>query len=302
MKLRKVAYEGEYDLAIYGLGFESRSITSYDKYRTSSKYNIGIGYKTHTDCLFYPENRIRFKAHCNDFIEGSDYTISNYLKGILSRFSKSSPQKCLLDITVMSRTRLATIICMLIDLLPKSSSITVVYSLSEFVSPPEGVSPIRVVGEINDQLRGSLGNLSLPTSVVFGLGYEQDKALGVYHYLDTTHTYAFIPQSTEKKFEETVIKNNEALLRSIPKENIFCYNVQSPYTTYLDLKSLILAISDFSRPLLIPLGPKILSALSVIIGKELFPDLPVWRVSSEYDETPTERPSNGTEVRFTIDV
>lgn len=302
MKIRKEAIDNNFDLAIFGLGYESRSISAFKKYKAHSKSNVAVGYDTHTDCLYYQSNKTEFSGNCEVVLEeGNTKTFLKVQEFIESKVYET-PITCLIDITVMSRHRLATLICLLIDNLPQESTITVVYSLSSFVEPPQGVSPIRVVGEITEQLSGNLGNLSLPSSLVIGLGYEKDKALGVYNYLDSTYTFLFVPKSIEEKFEEEVIKNNESLFRSTPKGNIFYYDVAAPYSTYLDLKSLLLDISDFSRPLLMPLGPKILSALSVIIGRELQPELPVWRASSEYNEIPTERPSSGTEISFTIDL
>jgi hypothetical protein len=302
MKIRKEAISNNFELGIFGLGYESRSVSAFEKYKSLIDNNIAVGYDTHTNCLHYQSNKTQFGVGCEDVFEGNNTKVFSKVHEFINTKDYITPINCLIDITVMSRHRLATLICFLIDNLPLRSTITIVYSLSSFVEPPEGVSPIRVVGEITEQLSGNLGNLSLPSSLVIGLGYEKDKALGVYNYLDSTYTFLFVPKSSEERFEAEVMKNNDSLFRSTPKSNIFYYDVSAPYSTYLDLKSLILDISDFSRPLLIPLGPKILSALSVIIGKELHPELPVWRASSEYNEVPTERPSSGTEISFTIDI
>jgi hypothetical protein len=302
MKIRKETHSESFDLAIYGLGYESRSVTAYQKYNKTSASKIVVGYDTHKECLFYEQNKLEFEgSDCDIFEEGNSKTFL-LIEELLQKFKCGEAINCLIDITVMSRHRLATVICLLIDNLPQKSSITVVYSLSGYVAPPNEISPIRVVGEITEQLSGSLGDLSLPSALVIGLGYEKDKALGVYSYLDSTYTFLFIPRSSEVEFESEVLKNNHSLIQSAPKSNVFYYDVASPYSTYIDLKSLILEISDFSRPLFMPLGPKILSALGVIIGKELYPELPVWRASSEYNEIPTERPASGTEISFTIDI
>ncbi len=300
MKVHKEFNKGPYDLALFGLGYESRAVSSFLKYKEDCNLTLALGYNENTDKIHYKENKKRYLDLQSLVFEGSDDIIFRDVNDEIEKLDITSPISVLIDITVMSRHRLATLICMLIDKLPKNSTINIIYMLSEFVEPPQEYSPIRKVGEITPQLAGGIGDLGLPTSLVFGLGYEKSKALGVANLLDTNCIFAFIPQSPIEGFEELVQDNNKELLASIPKESIFRYDVCAPYSTYLSMKSIILSLSDFSRPLLIPLGPKIISAIGVIIGKELFPELPVWRVSSEHSETPVERPSSNIEVKLTI--
>jgi hypothetical protein len=302
MKIKKDVDKESFDLAIWGLGYESRSVTGFNKYSSRSNFNFVIGYDTHQDCLYYQKNKVQFKENCNLLIESGNQSSFDSFRSELLEIHKKQPISVILDITVMSRHRLASFICILIDELPIGSSLTVIYCPSKFIKPPVGTSPIRIVGEISEQLSGSLGNLALPSSLVIGLGYEKDKALGIHSFLDSTYAFLFIPKSTENKFYDSVLENNNSLIKYIPKENVFYYDVETPYSTYIALKTLLLEVSAFSRPLLIPLGPKILSALSVIIGKELFPDLAVWRASSEYNEEPVERASSGTEIMFTLEI
>ncbi|MGD6737958.1 hypothetical protein ACP5PY_17240 [Photobacterium leiognathi subsp. mandapamensis] len=148
---------------------------------------------------------------------------------------------------------------------------------------------MKEMGPIIDELSGDLGNLSMPTSIVFGLGYEEHKALGVYNYYDADYSYAFIPNNPYTEFEPLVRKNNAPLLDVISERNTFVYDVTDPYSTYVNLKSLLLNLTDVSRTILVPLGPKIFAAIGVILGKELYPKLPVWRVSSLHTEKPVER-------------
>jgi len=151
------------------------------------------------------------------------------------------------------------------------------------------MQPVKKVGPLIEDLSGGLGNLSYSTSAIFGLGYEQSKALGIYNYLEPDNAFSFIPKSLNIEFEDDVKTNNSSLLNSIPSEQTFYYNVYSPYDIYVDLKSLVISLSETSRVIIVPLGPKILSAVSLIIGIELYPDISVWRVSSLHSEEPVDR-------------
>lgn len=300
MKILKNFGGGIFDFALFGLGFESRAVSAFDKYKEDCSKILAIGYDVHTDKFSYKQNKKIYSDSGAKLFEFGDESVIEKVGKFLSNEKNDSPIKVLLDITVMSRHRLACFICYLMDLLPEESTLSIVYSLSQYIPPPEGDTPIRRVCEISSQLGGSLGDLTLPTSVVFGLGYEKSKALGVSNYLDPGFVYTFIPKSPIPKFEDDVIKNNDDLLNLVSRDNIFYYDVCSPYSTYLSLKSLIQSLKKVSRPLLVPLGPKILAALSVFLGKEMHPYLPIWRVSSEHEEIPVDRPASGVEVKFTI--
>ncbi len=110
----------------------------------------------------------------------------------------------------------------------------------------------------------------------------------------------FIPESRVRDFELDVRENNETLIESILPKNVFKYNVSDPVNTYLDIKLLVQTLSEFSRPLLIPLGPKILSAMCVLVAEEFSYEVPVWRVSSEHTELPVDRAATGEEITFTV--
>lgn len=298
MKVLKNSEIDSFDVGFFGLGYESRA--PYSLLNSGKNFNVKhvFGYNSYRDEFSYPKNKKIFEENNCSIHEGDDNsTIENFkqiIDGITDRVD------VFVDITVMSRHRLATLILMLLRGLSQGSRIMISYTPSKYIKPVQGTSPIRMVGDITMDLGNYLGDLSLPTSLILGLGYEKDKALGVCNYLDVHNTFLFIPVSDEDKFEHSVRINNSILIQSLQTEKIFTYKVESPYTTYLDLKSLLLSLIDNSRPLLVPLGPKILSAVSVIIGHELHPRVPVWRVSSEHHETPKDRPSSGKTINFTV--
>lgn len=301
MRILKDFCLDEFNMAIFGLGFESRAVTAAKKYREKSQCNLALGYDVNTDKFSYQKNKRFFQKKKTDVFEGTDNRVLEYLSEILRRLPDGRLH-ILLDITVMSRHRLACIMCMLVDNLPPGSTLSVTYSLSKFIPPPIEPTPIKHLCEISEDLCGSIGDPSKPSSVIFGLGYEPGKAAGVLNFLESSYAYAFIPNSPVEDFKAQVKINNLDFFESVPKDNIFEYNVCSPYTTYLDLRSLIISLSEFSRPLLIPLGPKILASLSVLLGKELSPNLPVWRVSSDLLETPIDRSASGIEIKYSIQI
>ena len=301
MNVEKTPFIESFDLAIYGLGYESRSISSFENYKSITKRNIVIGYERNQECLQYQTNKNKFSENNVEIYEDKCDVVIAKIRDIISTLGKKRID-CLIDITVMSRHRLASIIIILLDYLPSKSKITISYNSSKLIFPPSDIQPMHHIGPISESLSGELGSLSKPTSLIFGLGYEKDKALGVYNYFDSSYTFLFIPKNSEHDFEKYVIENNKQLIEDTPKSNVFYYDISKPYVTYVDLKSFILSISESSRAVMIPLGPKILAVISVLIGHELESNLAVWRVSSEHTEVPVERPSANKETLLTVTV
>ncbi|ACJ27810.1 Conserved hypothetical protein [Shewanella piezotolerans WP3] len=298
MKLLKSNDIGNIDLAIVGLGYETRATT-----RCRSMVNsniIAIGYDQHTSALRYQDNLEYYNSIGATVIEGDNCNVYRELFKLIDVQWTGRPVNCLIDITVLSRTRLAEIILYLISNLEEGSHIKVSYSLAEYTEPSNSISPMRKVGPIIDSLSGALGDINLPSSIVIGLGYEIGKAIGISNYLDTENQFIFIPNGKDSNFETSVRTNNELLINITPENHTFTYDICNPYKTYLDLRETMLAIMDISRPVLVPLGPKIFSALSVVLSEEMNRTLPVWRVSSEYLEEPVDRKPTGFYIEFTL--
>jgi hypothetical protein len=302
MKLRKENYTGKYDLAIVGLGYENRAITACKNIDLPHREIIAIGYDTHTNVCSYQKNKKYYEKIGAKIIEGPDITVTNQFIELIKEKKIKKPINCFLDITVMSRYRLAFILSFLIDHLEKTSTITIGYEISDFYDAPKGLSPIRKIGPILNSLSGSLSDINLPSAIVLGLGYELGKGIGISNYLDTESTFLFIPQGKDSRFEESVMQNNQSLISETPSNHKFFYDITNPYKTYLELRETMSAILQCYRPVLVPLGPKIMAALSVILGKEFSPQLPVWRVSSEHIEEPINRESSGDSILLTLDL
>ncbi|EPJ42957.1 MAG: hypothetical protein OFPII_44270 [Osedax symbiont Rs1] len=302
MKILKNHEFFQYHIAIFGLGYESRSTHVFKKNHQKCNRCIVLGYDTNTDKFNYKKNKqIFLNQNCNIIEDNDDKTSTDFIS-ILNELNFTDPINILIDITVMTRHRLAFIIWNILEKLPKGSIVDIKYSLSKYISPPQESTPVKKIGEIIKPLTGGLGDLSKPSVLVMGLGYEKNKALGVANYLDLGNVFIFIPKSPQNDFEAQVVQQNEDLLSTLPENHIFKYDVKSPYSTYLDLKSLITGLSITSRPLLLPLGPKILAAISVVLGKELSPSLPVWRVSSEHSEQAVERAATDDDINFIIEI
>ncbi len=294
--------ETEFDVALFALGYEARSIHIPQKYLKKCSQKIAFGYR-YNNKLSYEDN-LSF-LNTNDiehFTIRERELIKKFESEVLPKIEQFEKVSILLDITSMSRFRFSTLILLILRRLKKGSSLTIKYSVSKFVSPPKIAPPVKIIEPISPRLAGIPGDLNKPTCCIVGLGYEKDKALGAVNYIDPGEVWALIPRSNEPKFEPIVMKNNYSLLKDIPIRNQFFYDVHNPIILYGDLKSIVLGLETTKRPVILPLGPKILCAISVVLSHELNSKLPIWRVSSKDQEEPSQKEANGKIVSFTVKV
>lgn len=152
------------------------------------------------------------------------------------------------------------------------------YVLSRYVSPPDKwARSVTPVSPVHPYFAG-WGDPLLPIHVVVGLGYEAGKAFGVVQYLEPSVCTSLLPVSAEEKFLDAVqAKNKEFLARN---KRIIRYDVLRPAETYLSLVAFTYGVLRDHRAILLPFGPKILFALSLLVGM-LHPQVSVWYVDGE---------------------
>ncbi|MAO12626.1 hypothetical protein [Marinobacter sp.] len=291
--------ENGFDLGFFGLGYEPRAVHIFKKYSSLCEKKFVFGYDYNTNVFDYQKNKDFFLQSADEVIEPNDEKLPAEILRFISYFGDVPLNVCV-DITVMSRHRVACVLWSLLENLAPNSTITVKYCLSEFVEPPRIAPPVKNIGPIIKQLNGTPSNIGLPPSLVVSLGYEEGKALGAANYIDASDIICLIPRSEIREFEENVRKVNEIFLKGIPSSKILDLDIHRPMSTYYDLKSIIQSISNHSRPIFLPLGPKIISALGVILGWEIRPSLPVWRVSSKEHEIPMRRKPSRHSICFTV--
>jgi hypothetical protein len=291
--------DNSFDLGIFALGYESRARYFLETEAITFSRGVAFGYTFYND-LSYSANKKCFELASLNIFEVDDQDLLNILPSALKITESEEPVSVILDISSMSRHRITCILWYLFEKLPKNSRVKVVYSQSKYLAPPNSCPPVKYIGPSIDNLAGVLGDLDMPTACVISLGYEENKALGAVNSIDPAEIWALIPESQEKGFEDKVVENNDSLLKGIPASRRIKVNIHDPLVLHRDLRSLLQGCMRSQRPILLPLGPKIFAAISVILAYEFFPNLPVWRVSSYEKELPVDRKANGKIIGFSI--
>lgn len=206
--------------------------------------------------------------------------------------SDSTAVRVFLDVSCLGRPAIAQVFAALARLAPyRTLDLRVGYSVAAYApSPAVWATPNRTICPVHPAFSGwTSEGASAPLDIVVGLGYEKGKALGAVEYLEPRHRWIFVPKSPEKAYLEEVEKHNMNLIDN-SKERVAHYQVLSPVETYFSLRSLVEGIARGARPVLLPFGPKLFFAVSLLVALTV-EESAVWHVSGESDDYSERSPS-----------
>ena len=176
-------------------------------------------------------------------------------------------------------------------------SLEILYSPGAYQSPPD--DPGRFVRfEPVPACEGWTQYPERPLSVVLGLGYEADQAIGTTEDPDPSGMWAFVPNGLDPRFRRDVHHANRALWSILKRSHQLEYRVTNPHRLYTELRGLVDALARRSRVIIVPGGPKLFSALSITIQAEVGGEVSVWRASSHDYKQIRDVAPQGTIVSF----
>jgi hypothetical protein len=163
-----------------------------------------------------------------------------------------------------------------------------VYSLALFTPPPTGESANSHVGPVTNDFAGWWSDPDRRLSVVVGVGYEQDKALGAVEYLEAQDIWVFEPRSVIEQYTAALQAANATLLSLTDSNHRFLYRVQDPLDCFSRMQSLVQGLIVTNNVVLLPFGPKLIVLCSLIVAAR-DKRVAVWRVSAQGSEVPVDR-------------
>ncbi|MFA5117464.1 MAG: hypothetical protein WC695_01270 [Candidatus Omnitrophota bacterium] len=255
-----------------------------DKYALAFQRRVDVGSRLKNENLAKKLKFIKIDLPEND---------SSILREIiLQRLKKGSSLNLLVDFSSMTKVWYATILQTLSAIKTyknREINLFFAYSPAKFSKPTKTTLP----NEIMDPLPGFC-NLELPndrqTALILGLGYDHDRASGLYQYIDPGDAYVFYANpSHDARFVSEVRTNNASLFRKL-KDNVISYPGLDLITTYNYLNALSFNLLKKYRVILAPLGPKPFSLLCFVMLMQ-FPELKfdIWRVSLSQSSPPDDR-------------
>lgn len=279
----------DYAFFIAALGFERRARHIAETILPQARKYIAWRFSDrHT--LSYAENAAWFSSNGYEIIDdGDDNFFRGQLKDILRNASSSSNIIGCIDISSMTRQRLAAIVEMCCDgHLKSGSSIDFLYSLGAYSPPPTEIVPNTLFAPISPFFAGWTTDPNKPPIAIVGLGYEESKALGATEYIQADEAWVFIPESPVEAYLPAVLEANSTLLSFLPSRQQISYRPDDPVGCYNLLESLLYGIVPFGRPVILPFGPKIFTLMALLACTK-YSEASVWRVSAQQSEIAVDR-------------
>jgi len=292
----------DFDVVVATCGYESRAPYVISRLRSTPVTLIVFDYEC-AGAHSYDKNRTYFEGlPYTNLLSLKDRDLPGKLVEALehSRLSVTDdrPLRILFDVSSCSRSVMAQALLTLAAYRGRQFELTCAYALSAFDGAPEGELPSSVSEPVIGDLSGWSDDLSKPPCAVISLGFEPGRALGTIDYLEVPEVRLFMPQGPDPRFENSVRKANALLIQEAGENAVLPFDVLQPESTFQKLESLVFGLLPRFRPVIIPLGPKIFSAISMVLAIRMFPQVCVWRTSSGSGEETIDRGAGGAIAVF----
>jgi hypothetical protein len=304
MEFKVVEYKVErniiYDIFICSMGFERRSSYIPSIVSNSSKLKIVFDFED-DDILSYNYNRKVLEKMKFEILSVEKYysiekiVNQNRISGLQSKIYIA------IDISTMTRKLMSKVLFEIMKISQKIEiRLDILYTPAKYLPPQRNANPISVFEPIIPELAGWSSDPEIPLAAIIGLCYEYERALGVIEYLEASPVYAYEPYGIDKRYDSAMIKANSGLKSIIPQNRFMKYSVDRPYELFINLESLVYGLMAKNRVVIIPLGPKIFSVISILIGLIHYNNLSIWRVSEEYTLEPIDRIASRKIIGITV--
>lgn len=279
-----------YDSVIGSIGYEARGRRATRALSEVSQRIIGVEF-LHAHNATYRENRAAFESFDAEIVRVSDTDFVGWIGDMLTRASASGESRFAIDISSMSRPRIAASVKALADL-PDDADVVIdyVYVPSAFEPAPEMPDATEALEPAIPDFAGAPRDPNLPLSVLLGLGYEPERAAAALDELSPQHAIAFYPIGRDERFRGAVELANRDVLDLPLIEQLVPYHVTDPFRCFAELDAIVSKVLEAEmRPLLLPLGPKIFAAVCFVVSLAATESVPVWRVSAGIFAEPHNR-------------
>ncbi len=288
-----------YDLFVATLGYEERARFLTESRQFRGRQNIAWAFDG-SPIFSFEENRSVFTSAGFQIVPDSEGSPDKFLDSLNCSREVERPIHLCVDISSISRIRLAAWLEAIVRRASQRTFLVdFVYAEAIFTPPAAEGAPNTAVGPVLPMFAGWSSDPNLPSSLLIGLGYEPDRAIGAVEYIEPAEVIALEPVSDQKEFTSALKEANAQLWAYSPSPLRLVYAVQEPFQTFMMLRSLLDRLRTRSRPIILPFGPKIF-ALVALTASLFHPSVSVWRVSAGAREKPVQRRAIGRCVGLTL--
>lgn len=267
------------DLFVYCIGFERRSRFFAEVFDPESDRVVAVKYSS-GQILSFCEN-LKF-AEDRKFRLVSDVAgqVESALTAYLHRLRSSGCKPVVtVDVSAMDRSIMARILLATINGIEEGEQLRIVYAPAEFRQPDLNLLPIRRIGAVHADLAGEVSGPDMGRALLLGLGYEYGVSLHVLDAHEPDISFIFRPIGFDERFASSVKEANFGFDFGERNYEIIDYHLSDVAALYDEISRLVVAMKHDTAVVGVPLGPKILSAIMILVGIVHRPRLSVLRYS-----------------------
>ncbi|MDI9857968.1 hypothetical protein [Flectobacillus roseus] len=263
----------DFDFIVCASGFEERSTYSskiLDRMKVFTSYKICFsfkGRKLHSKIEndeYFRKNKFSFiSVESNDI----DYYVDKFLVNISQRQKEKNKERIsiFIDYSCMITIIYAGLLKCL-NRLDIINTVDVYFSYSHAKLTESKVNnPLSFNHPI--PLFDHIQSTNKKVALLLGMGYEENKALGLHEYFQSTSEDIYLFIIRNNGFYEKVLTSNQHLINMVNKSNIIYYELENlnPLINTLDSMVNFLIYQDY-RVVLAPIGPKIFNLIALIVN------------------------------------
>jgi hypothetical protein len=274
-----------YDIAIVALGYERRSSHLATILRTAPHYRYAIPFETHRELSFDANCKALSKLRYEK-VTASESQLAEWATRTIDQVSENTVADKLhicIDISSFTRLRLAYLLEGIVSSNAKGKSLEVdfVYTPAQYTKPPRESEGATVCGPVSSFFAGWPSDPELPVAAIIGLGYEREKAVGAYEYLEPTSTALVKPVSHDPRYDSSVKSANESLFLDQNSAEVFTYPIDHAAECVELVNALVQRYQKDHRVITVPFGPKLFALCCMIVACVNYPRIGVWRISAD---------------------
>ena len=276
-----------YDIFIYGLGFETRSTAVVSHVDEDCK----------TFALKMPEFRIhayeknvRF-AKTRQHIVISDF--EHFVGETLPTIFRRQDQKSLrigFDISSVNRIMLTEVVMQIARQARQSDVVEIIYCPAAYAEPSWAFPQIERLGPISPAF-STLGDQTKPLCLILGAGFEAGTSMGIINQLEPRLSYCFWGTGVDSRFDRAAHRANFDFEFGVYNTRVTSYDITDPKGAFSTIESTIFGLSQTYRIIMIPMGPKIFTLLTLLVGVTYLGEIAIWRVQHNRMNSPDSLPN-----------
>ncbi len=284
------------DVLVYGLGFEQRSTFACS--RANSKRVIAL--KLPKVNIHHLEMNVEFaKTNGHVVVDGGKDSIDQIIGDLFTQ--STSPVDIVFDISSVNRLIMLAVVMAIGRSCRADDKVRILYCPSAYKEPDRRFPRLEKLGPISAELSSFASDPAKPLSLMIGLGFEPGIAMGIISQLEPTISYCFWGSGIDNRFDAAVRNANFQFDFAGFLTREVRYLLNDPKGSYDLIESVTYGLAQKHNVIIVPMGPKLFSFLSILIGVKYLGQVAVWRPVQDRRDAPDALPSRVCIVA-TVDV